>query len=46
MLNKLGRYRMQRSYNAGSALMQRVETIQFLNNPEWGNLEEMGNVFK
>lgn len=44
MLNKLGKDRMQRSYNAGSALMQRVETIQFLNNPEWGNLEEMGNV--
>ena len=45
MLNKLGKDRMQRSYNAGSALMQRVETIQFLNNPECGNLEKLGNVF-
>jgi len=34
---------MQRSYDAGSALMQRVETIQLWNNPESGNLEELSN---
>ena len=41
MLNKLGKDRMQRSYNAGSALMQRVEKIQLLINPKLANLEQL-----